>query len=230
MSSSPPPPSSGGGANANALFPPASSDPEAEYMALLETSHKRLWLSFQHTAATVAKLYRDGHQLHAQGRLQGSSSASSASDPLWAAFQASAGSLTQFYKDTIEAMNTVQDKAVHYGYHKKRRESIRAAANARRQKQQQQANNHGIGRGLFGGAEVGAGGGACVASGGGAPGAGLPGSGGLNGSELSPLEFELEKTMLSDDLSASPLRTLKRRPPPADDILEAIFIKRARPS
>ena len=111
-----------------------------------------------------------------------------------AAFQSSAGTLTQFYKDTIEAMNTVQDKAVQYGYHKRRRETA-LRADARRRGQPAQGDN------------------AC---------------------ELSPLVFQLAKTMLSDGEvgagAVSPLRPLKRRPPPADDILEAIFIKRARPS
>jgi len=200
--------------------PPLPPDPEAEYLALLDTTHKRLWLSFQTTAGSVAKLYRDGSSTISAPHAQGEWASGAPSDPLWAAFQGSAGSLTQFYKDTLEAMNTVQDKAVHYGYQKRRREmGVRSAA-ARRQKAAAASQRY-----------YGCGGAAATQ---GMNPAGTDGN--LQGDAAAAvdgamaLEYELEKTMLSDDMSASPLRTHKRRQPPTDDILEAIFIKRARPS
>ena len=95
------------------LLPPSNTDQdpeELEYIHLLDTSHKKLWLSFQNTAASITKLYRDG-------------SSQNQSD-LWQSFQASAGTLTQFYKDTIESIGKIQDKGVTVGYNRHRRESL----------------------------------------------------------------------------------------------------------
>lgn len=67
----------------------------------VENAHRKLWLQFQGTASQMTKMYREGQANPAL---------------LWHCFQLSAGALTQLYKDAVEEIGVVRDRAYKAGY------------------------------------------------------------------------------------------------------------------
>ncbi|XP_019875457.1 telomere attrition and p53 response 1 protein [Aethina tumida] len=82
-------------------------DYEQQLMAECDSSHTRIWNSFQDSATAVAQLYRDRFSEPAA---------------IWVQFQTAAGTVTTLYKESCEGIKKTSELAKQSGYQKRNNE------------------------------------------------------------------------------------------------------------